>query len=120
MTLDYRAEGGAMAGDLRMRVGYDVVTQGIPSSYGDSAQVWSRLASLWAEVVVLEGQELMRAKEVHAEARVRITIRYNPAVTTAGRFVYEGQNYYPVSVVADPLKRKMTCLCYVHLQENVT
>ena len=91
-----------------------------PSPYGDSAQVWSRLASLWADVEELEGAELMRAHEVHEQAKVRITIRYNPAVTSAGRFVFEGQNYYPASVIPDSLKRKMTCICYVRPNENVT
>ncbi len=118
MPIDYSAKGGVMAGDMPMRVGYEAVAQGTPSALGDAAQIWSQLASLWAEVVVLEGQELLKAKQVHAEAKVRITIRFNPAVDSSGRFNYGGNYYYPASVVPDPLKRKMVCICYERPGEN--
>ena len=120
MPNDYSAKGGVLAGDLHHRVGYDVLAQGVPSPYGDSAQVWSRLASLWADVEFLEGDELLAAKQIHEQAKVRITIRYNAVVTAAGRFVYKGQNYYPASVLPDSLDRKMVCTCYVRPKENVT
>lgn len=120
MPNDYSAKGGVLAGDLHHRVGYDILAQGPASPYGDSAQVWSRLASLWADVDFLEGSELLEAKQIHEQAKVRITIRFNPAVTSDGRFVYKGQNYYPASVLPDSLNRKMVCTCYVRPSEKVT
>jgi SPP1 family predicted phage head-tail adaptor len=109
-----------LAGDLHHRVGYDILALGPASEYGDSAQVWSHLASLWADVEFLSGNELLKAKQIHEQAKVRITIRYNPAVTSAGRFTFEGSNYYPADVLPDSLKRKMVCTCYVRPNENVT
>ena len=58
-SIDYSAKGGVLCADLRDRVGYDAMAEGPPSPYGDSAQVWSRLATLWAHVDVLDGQELL-------------------------------------------------------------
>ena len=48
-----------------------------------------------------------------------MTIRYNALVTAAGRFVWDNQFCYPVSIVADCLKRRMECLCYLRPQESV-
>jgi SPP1 family predicted phage head-tail adaptor len=120
MSIDYSPKGGIVSGELRFRVAYESLSQGAPSAYGDSADVPSAPMNLWADFEFLEGAELMRAHEVHEQAKVRIKIRYNPAVNSAGRFVYEGQNYYPASVIPDPLKRRMVCICYVRPQENVT
>jgi SPP1 family predicted phage head-tail adaptor len=117
--IDYSAQGGVDAGDLRMRVLYQTLGEGEPSPYGDSAQVWTNAGRLAALVEELEGNELLKARQMHEQAKVRVTIRYNSAVNTAGRFVYQGQNYYLASAVPDPLKRKMVCTCYLQKNEQV-
>jgi len=119
MSIDYSAKGGVLAGDLRMRVAYQALSQGTAGPYGDAVQVWGTPLNLWAEVTSLEGRELLAAKEIHADVIAKIVVRYNAAITTLGRFVYQNQNYYPASVNADPLKRRMTCLCHLRPNENV-
>ena len=119
MAIDYSVSGGVEAGELRMRVGFQTLTEGQSSPYGDSAPDWGEPAYLWAKVELLEGSKLLRAKQIHPEVKAEITFRYNAAVTADGRFVYEGQNYYPVAVIPDPLKRKMVCPCELRPQEDV-
>jgi head-tail adaptor len=119
VPIDYSAKGGVIAGDLRYLVAYESCKDGEPSSYGDAPHVWRHMATLWADLTQLEGSELMRAHEVHAQAKVQIVIHHHPGVTFAGRFVFEGEHYYPASINSDPLKRKMTCICYVRpLEKN--
>jgi SPP1 family predicted phage head-tail adaptor len=118
--LNYSASGGVLAGDLRMRIGYDVLTEGTPTEYGDAPNVWSRALNVWGKVEELEGEELFRAKQIHAEVKAKVTVRYNASITSAGRFVWQNQYYYPIDVIPDPLKRRMACRCYIRPQESVT
>ena len=118
VPIDYCAQGGVIAGDLRERLAYQTVSEGTPSQYGDSAQIWNTLSSLWAEVTILSGRELLAAKEIHAEAQLRVVIRYNAAVDSSGRFYWNGNYVYPASIVPDPLQRKMTCICYMRPGEQ--
>ena len=106
------------AGSLHHRVTYQVRTYGTPSALGDSAEIYSTTASLWASVEELSGTELWRAHEVHEECEWRVIIRYNSIVTTNGRFVFEGQYLYPLSVISDDLKRMMTVLCKSRPEDN--
>lgn len=100
-----------IAGSLRHRLTIQKPTAGTANNYGEQLDTWSEEDIVWGEVATLNGYERERAMQVHAEASVRITIRYYSALTTAMRFKY-GSRYFAIhDIVPDVRKTQMACIC---------
>ena len=99
------------AGKMRNRVTYQTRVLGAPNELGEQKAIWSNVATVYAEVISMTGSELYRAKQIHAEATIQITVRYDSRYSPAGRFLIGAREIYPLSVNGDQLNRFQTCLC---------
>lgn len=81
-------------GELDSRVTVQVAS-GASDGYGDEAQAWYDLATLWAKVEWPEtgGTEGEDAKQVLQTQRVHFTIRYYSALTPKMRISCSGKIY---------------------------
>lgn len=75
------------AGRLDQRVTIQHRTVTGQDSYGQDVVSWTASTSgpFWAEVAALEGRELANVQQKWAEARFRVTIRYQTGVTIRRR-----------------------------------
>ncbi len=60
---------------------------------GSLSQVFTTVATVWANVIEPRGSEAFEAARINAKETVRVRIRYRSDVTTAWRFQWMGQNY---------------------------
>jgi head-tail adaptor len=88
--------------------------------YGDPSQrVYTPLAQAYIEMEPLTGQHLVDARQVHAEASLRVRMRFVKGVTAACRVVwYSGaeQRTRTLEIVAPPMNAgeqdtMLTALC---------
>jgi len=83
------------AGELRQRIKIEEPTE----SQGNAGQVtrtWDTLSgasSLPARVEAVSGGESLRGRQVSAETRLVLTVRYRSDITTTMRVVYAGGTY---------------------------
>jgi SPP1 family predicted phage head-tail adaptor len=101
------------SGQLRHRVTLEHRADGSQGPLGDLVEQWTALASnVPANLDYLDGHKLLAAKQVHAEATVRVEIRYYSSFTPNCRITTsDGKQLYPVSVVPDHKNRHMIILC---------
>ncbi len=87
------------AGQLRHRV---TIQQKIISqnSFGEEVVTWSDVATVWAAVEPLRGQEFIEARQAEAEITARIRMRYRSDVRPDMRVVW-GTHTYDVLAVID-------------------
>lgn len=75
-------------GDLRLRV--TLQAEGATSDDGGGyVSSWEDIASVWAQIVPLTGNEVFVHARVEAHVTHRITMRYRSDVTTAMRLIYQ-------------------------------
>jgi SPP1 family predicted phage head-tail adaptor len=83
------------AGDLDRRITIQLAVK-TPDASGEPIEVWSDLATVWAEVVPLGGREFFEARQVNAEQTTRFRIRYRADITREMRVIYpipDGDTY---------------------------
>lgn len=66
---------------------------GARDEYGGISEDWENVATCWARVVPLRGQELYRAQQVRAGSSHYFYIRYREGITAAMRIIYRGEPY---------------------------
>lgn len=91
------------AGRLRHRVTLQQLTQ-VPDGGGGYTEDWTDVATVWAAVEPLRGQERYEAQQVQATLSHRITIRYRAGVEPSMRVVHDGRVFNVLSVI-DPQER---------------
>jgi SPP1 family predicted phage head-tail adaptor len=71
------------AGCLTQRITIQHRTVTGQDSYGQDTVSWTTSTSgpFWAEIVAMQGRELANAQQKWAEARFKVTIRYQSGVT---------------------------------------
>ena len=99
------------AGRLRHRVTIQQPTEGAPNSYGETANTWSTLATVWALVQTMSGREGYYAAQVQPDASVQITMRYREDVTTDMRVSYDSRYFNILSVIPDPKNTQLVLAC---------
>lgn len=62
------------AGKLRHRITLQAQSA-TQDAFGGQANTWTDVATVWAEIITLEGRELLAAQAVHNESRYKIRIR---------------------------------------------
>ncbi|MDB4952079.1 MAG: head-tail adaptor [Gemmatimonadetes bacterium] len=77
-------------GDLRQRVTLQSKVR-TPDGGGGGAEAWVDGKTVWAEVMPLDGRELVQAMQVHPSVSHRVTIRYRAGVSSAMRALYAGR-----------------------------
>ena len=84
---------------------------------GAWVEAWVNVATVWASVEPLRGQEYFAAQSLQvSQTTVRIRIRYRPGVDAAMRVLYGGKTYVVDSVI-EPLMRhgELQLMCKVYL-----
>lgn len=71
---------------------------GARDEYGGISEEWEDVATCWARVVPLRGQELYRAQQVRAENSHNFYVRYRADITAAMRIMYRGEPYNILSI----------------------
>lgn len=100
------------AGLMRKRITYLAPTLGTPSAMGDRALTFAAAFDVFARVESLEGYELVKAKEVHPEVKVRVTCWFNAGIGTTGLFQFDGRTLQIASANSDEESRFLVCTCY--------
>lgn len=93
------------AGKLRHQVQIQRKAVTADSNFGGMVETWEDLSKPWAEVVPLQGRELVNAQAVNAEVTTRITIRFTD-ITTADRILFDGKYYNLQSVIDQDLRHR--------------
>jgi len=98
-------------GQLRHRVTLQQAVEQ-DDGYGGRTVTWQDVATVWAAVEPLRGDERYRAQQVRAQLSHRVTIRYRPGVRPGMRVVYGGR-LLAITAVIDPEERheRLELLC---------
>lgn len=72
--------------------------------WGQPVDTWQDVATVWASVEPLRGQEYFAAQQVSAAVTARIRIRYRPGIRPDMRVLY-GERIYNITSVIDPEER---------------
>lgn len=99
------------AGNLRHRVTIQRLALATADAYGEQTEVWSDVATAWAEVRPLTGTEGWKAKQVQPEATSQVNMRYVSDLTSADRLAFGSVFLYPVSVTHDIRRTETRLLC---------
>jgi SPP1 family predicted phage head-tail adaptor len=85
------------AGELTRRVAIREVTR-TPDAGGGWSEEWATVATVWARVEPLQGDEQIQAMQTGMRAPYRFTIRYRDGLTGASELVYGGRRFNVTSV----------------------
>ena len=101
------------AGQLRHHVTIEVRDDQAAGPLGDLVEDWKPIKEhVPADLDYLEGHKLAAAKQVHAEATVRVEVRYMKAATANCRILTsDGDRLYPVGSIPDHKNRRLVLLC---------
>lgn len=94
------------AGHLRHRVQLDHYTVAA-NAVGDPVKSWASVAEVWASIEPLSGRELEWAQQQHAQAAIRVTMRYRAGIDTTYRIRF-GTRTFEVLAVVNPDERNET------------
>lgn len=100
------------SGKLTERLQIQENRKATKTTLGEVAENWHTVNSVWAGIVTLSGLELIRARQVAAEATHEVTIRYYKGLTNKHRFLW-GSVKLDINHVNDKDQRhhEMVCIC---------
>ncbi len=84
------------------------------SAYGQPKPTWNTVATQWARITSLSGQELVNAQQHHAETTHAVEMRFNPdiSIDPTYRLQYGTRNFNALSVIDVQERRiKTVVLC---------
>ena len=84
-------------GRLNRRVTIQSVTE-TPDSFGEPAETWSDVATVWAAIEPILGEEFFQSGYWSGEVSHRITIRHLSGITTKHRVKY-GSRVFDIKAV---------------------
>lgn len=87
------------AGELDRRITIESRTES-RSTTGAATYTWATLATVWAKVKPVRGQEYFAASQVNAQVDAIFTIRYRADITRTMRISYGGE-YYDIQDIAE-------------------
>lgn len=99
-------------GELRHRVSLQEDQGSTIDTHGQRTESWQTIATVWAKVEPITGNEFYWAQQVVGESDTKVTIRYREGVDNTKRFLYGSQvlNIVNVSDI-EARRRKIVCLC---------
>jgi SPP1 family predicted phage head-tail adaptor len=92
------------AGPMRNQIQLQVNTPGQDSS-GSQVMTWTTVATVWAQVWAVSGQERMIAAQVQASLTHRVRIRYYAGLTTAYRVVMSDGRTFNILFINNTMER---------------
>jgi SPP1 family predicted phage head-tail adaptor len=98
------------AAPFRHRVtiqGFTSVSDGM----GGWEQTWADLATVWARVEALKGEEYFAAAQMQNSVSHRVTMRYRADLTPTHRLVFEGRTLDIEAVLPDERKSRLVIMC---------
>lgn len=99
------------AGKLRHRVTLQELVK-TDDGYGGIAETWRDVATVWAAVEPLSGDERYAAQQVQSDLTHRVTIRYRAGVRPQMRVMYAGRVLQIVAVIdREERHRYLELLC---------
>lgn len=78
--------------------------------WGDPAG-WSDIATVWARVEALKGEEYFAAAQMQNSVSHRVTMRYRADLTPTHRLVFEGRILDIEAVLPDERKSRLVIMC---------
>ena len=102
------------AGQLRHRVTIQT-PGGSASAFGEVAETWSTVATVWAAVEPLKSEERRENDQGKTFTSHRVLLRYRDDVTTAERLQFDGRVLNIASVVNDKEKGVMLELACIEV-----
>jgi SPP1 family predicted phage head-tail adaptor len=79
---------------------------------GGADTSWTEVATLWAAVLVVGGQEHVAAEMLSGEVTHEVLLRYRSGVAPSMRFQWGGRTLDILAVLApDGTRRRLRCLC---------
>jgi len=91
-------------GDLRHRITLQELVS-IPDGMGGFSEGWQDVATVWASVEPLRGQERYLAQQAVQEITHKVTIRYRKSVSPKMRILF-GNRVLSIVAVIDPGERR--------------
>jgi SPP1 family predicted phage head-tail adaptor len=79
------------SGKLRHRVQIQTTIYRQDEFFDPLADPWQTIATVWAEVIPLQGIEAIRAKQIVATATHKVTIRYFEGITSQYRLLFNNR-----------------------------
>jgi SPP1 family predicted phage head-tail adaptor len=86
------------AGSLRKRI--TIQKKSVArNSYGEEVITWVTHCQAWAQMEPLSGREFLEARQIQAEAMVRITLRYQAGIEPEMRVLFGTRTFNIQAVV---------------------
>ncbi len=99
------------AGHLRHRVRLEHYTQ-TANAVGDPVKAWVAVTEVWSHIEPLSGRELEWAQQQHAEAAIRVTLRYRAGVDPTYRVMFGARTFEVLAVVnPDERNERLELMC---------
>lgn len=106
------------AGRLRHRLVLQSKTE-TRDSYGGSVITWTTQTTVWGAIEPLSGREYLAQRQVQAEAKVRIVIRYHSTIDETWRVKHGGLYYDIVDVLNENTRdRQLILMCREGVSED--
>lgn len=81
--------------------------------YGEMIEDWQDLATVWASIDTVSGNEFIAASGPHAQTTHRITMHYRGDLDPTMRIVSEGVNYKITALFPNNDRSLMVAMCEV-------
>jgi len=81
---------------------------------GAPSQSWAKLADIWAQVVPVSGNEVMKFQREVSQQVAKFRIWFYPGLTAKDRIVYGGQNWDILHIAEVGRGEAMEILAQVH------
>lgn len=81
-----------------------------PNEHHEDVITYATYATVWAGKLELRGREFFAAQQVHAEASVKITMRWRSDIVATDRIVLDGLNFNVLHVAEIPRRRGVEVL----------
>jgi SPP1 family predicted phage head-tail adaptor len=98
------------AGPYRHRVIIQSFTA-VSDGMGGWEETWADLATVWARVEALKGEEYFAAAQMQNSVSHRVTMRYRADLTPSHRLIFEGRTLNIEAVLPDERKSRLVIMC---------
>lgn len=104
------------AGDLDRRVTIQQRTLAT-NEYGEAVETWSPVATVWAQVQPLRGQERFAAQQHDARVDTRFRLRWRTGIGPATHRLQHGDDVYEITAVLEIGRREgLEILATAHVE----
>lgn len=100
------------AGRLDRRITIQARQAGL-DAYGQPADAWTTVATVWARLEPLSGAERFEADQRSQEQSVRFTVRFRAGIQPRQRVIFEGRQYDIRNVAETERRHELVLDCTV-------